>query len=329
VSDAPPGDAAASRAAMPDESAAGPSRAPSRLVVRLLIGVLCLIWGSTWLVIRGGLADVPPLTGAAARFLAAGALMALLAPALARKEGGVRPSWQLVATLGTLNIGISYAIIYWAETLLPSGLVCVLWSVFPLMLGALSHVWLPSERLVGRQWLGLVVGFGGITALFATDLRGLGPGAVPAGLILLLSPALAAVGNVIVKRGGAHTSSALLTRNGMLLGGVLLAAAAWAGERDAPMRLTGAAVGSILFLAVFGSVVAFGLYFWLLRHAPAYEMAQIAYITPVIALLLGATLGDEPVGATTVAGTALVLAGVALVLLGRRTAAPARPGGRR
>lgn len=301
-----------------------PAGAPSRAVVRLLIGLLCLIWGSTWLVIRGGLVDVPPLTGAAARFVVAGTLMALLAPALARREGGGRPGWRLSVVLGTLNIAASYAIVYRTETVLPSGLVSVLWSVFPLMLGVLAHVWLPSERLVGRQWLGLVLGFAGVAALFATDLRGLGPAAVPAGLLLLLSPAVSAVGNVIVKRDGAHVSSALLTRNGMALGGALLCAAAWGAERDAPVRVSAAAVGSVLYLALFGSVVAFGLYFWLLRPAPAYELGMIAYVTPVIALLLGATVGDEPVGATTILGTALVLSGVALVLLGRVGRADAR-----
>jgi drug/metabolite transporter (DMT)-like permease len=297
-----------------------PSGAPPRWVVRALIGLLCLIWGSTWLVIRGGLVDLPPLSGAAARFIVAGTLLALLGPRLARRERGGPPTLRLSVVMGTLNIAVSYAIVYRTQVVLPSGLVSVLWSVFPLMLGVLSHVWLPSERLVGRQWCGLVVGFAGIVALFATDLRGLGQQAVPAGLLLLLSPAVSAVGQVIVKRDGAHTSSALLNRNGMLLGGALLCLAALATERDAPLRLTGAAVGGILYLAVFGSALAFGLYFWLLRHAPAYELGLIAYVTPVIALLLGATLGDEPVGATTLFGTGLVLAGVALVLLGRRRA---------
>ena len=296
--------------------------APSRVLVRSLIGLLCLIWGSTWIVIRGGLAHLPPFTGAAARFLLGAAVVALLAPRLSRAEGGARPTARLSITMGTLNIAVSYALVYWSETILPSGLVAVLWAAHPMMLGVLSIWLLPQERLVGRQWLGLVVGFAGIVLLFRTDLAALGPGAVPAGLLLLGSPFVAAVGNLIIKRDGAGTSSVLLNRNGFALGGALLLLLALATEQRADVRWSGAALGSVLYLSLVGSVLAFGLYFWLLRHAPAYELGLISYVTPVVALLLGATLGGEGLGWRRLLGTACVLAGVALVLRGRRR--PAR-----
>lgn len=307
-------------------------RPPSRALVRSLIGLLCLIWGSTWIVIRGGLADLPPFTGAAARFLLGAVVVALLAPWLARAEGGGRPTARLSLTMGVLNIGASYALVYWSETILPSGLVAVLWAAHPMMLGALSVWLLPQERLVGRQWAGLVVGFLGIVLLFVTDLSGLGPGAIPAGLLLLGSPAVAALGNLLIKRDGAGTSSVLLNRNGFAIGGVLLALLALATEARSGATWTPGAIGSVLYLSLVGSVLAFGLYFWLLRHAPAYELGLISYVTPIIALLLGATLGDERLGWERLLGTACVLAGVALVLTGRRRAArqpsPARGAGR-
>jgi len=294
-------------------------RPPSRALVRALIGLLCLIWGSTWIVIRGGLADLPPFTGAAARFVLAALVVALLAPWLSRAEGGGRPSLRLSLTMGTLNIATSYALVYWSETILPSGLVAVLWAAHPMLLGALSVWLLPQERLVGRQWLGLVAGFLGIVLLFLTDLSGLGPGAVPAGLLLLGSPAVAAAGNLLIKRDGGATSSVLLNRNGFAIGGVLLAALALTTEHGGgAARWTPAAVGSVLYLSLAGSVLAFGLYFWLLRHAPAYELGLISYVTPVVALLLGATVGDEGLGWRRMLGTACVLGGVALVLTGRR-----------
>ena len=298
-------------------------RPPGRVLVRSLIALLCLVWGSTWIVIRGGLVDLPPFTGAAARFVLAATVVAALAPWLARVEGGGRPSLRLSLLVGLLNIGLSYAIVYWSETRLPSGLAAVLWAAHPMLIGVLSVWLLPDERLVGRQWIGLLLGFGGIALLFATDLRTLGPGAVPAGLVMLGSPAVAALGSVIVKRDGAQTSSVLLNRNAFAIGGAMLTLIALATERGdgAPAaRWTAAALGSVAYLSLVGSVLAFGLYFWLLRHAPAYELSLISYVTPVVALFVGATIGDEGLGWKRLLGTAFVLCGVALVLAGRRRA---------
>src|SRR6185295_7005645 len=96
------------------------------------------------------------------------------------------------------------------------------------MLMAISgHFFLAGDRLRPRQWAGFVVGFLGVALLFATDLAKIGPGAIPAGAILLASPLLSAVGTTIVKRKGAHTSSVLLNRNGMWIGATILATAAW------------------------------------------------------------------------------------------------------
>lgn len=276
--------------------------------------MLCAIWGSTWLVIRGGLEDLPPFTGAAARFWLAGAVFGLLAPKLAPIEGGARPSLGLVAAMGCLNVGASYAIVYWSETHLSSGLASLLWSAFPLLLALLSSIWLPEERLRRRQWVGLALGFLGMVVLFSTDLAAIGPRAVWAGAILLLSPLASAVGNLVVKRHGTGTSSLLLNRNGMLLGALLLSTLALATEDIGSARWTGPALASIAYLALVGTVLGFGLYFWLLRYAPASQLALTAYVIPLVALTLGALLADEPVGAHTALGAALILAGVALVL---------------
>lgn len=296
------------------------ARSPSPRVVGLSIALLCGIWGSTWIVIQGGLRDLPPFTSAAARFLLAGGLMALVARPLARMEGGAAPGIGLTLSMGVLNVGASYAIVYWSETVLPSGLVSLLWAVFPILMSLVGHYFLPGERLALLQWLGIATGFLGVGLLFVTDLPALGPAAIPAAALLLMSPIVSVIGNFVVKRQGGGTSSVLLNRNGMLVGGALLAALALLLERDAERSWTAGALGSIAYLSVAGSVVAFGLYFWLLRHAPAYKLSLISYVVPLIALTLGALLGAERVTGFTLAGAALVLGGVALVLRGRRPA---------
>ncbi len=296
------------------DASSGDRATVSGVVMGALLAVLCVIWGSTWLVIRGGLHDLPPMTSAGARFVIAAVAMTVVARLLGRREGGAPPPTWLWLSMGVLNFATSYGVVYWCETILPSGIVAVLWAVYPLLTAAAGHCFLPGERLRGRQWAGFVFGFLGVGLLFLTDLRSFGASAVPAALILFISPIVSAAGTVLVKRYGAATSSLLLNRNAMFVGAGVLLALAWTFERDATVVWSAQAVASVVYLALVGTVVTFGLFFWLMRHAPAYRMSLIAYITPVIALALGWSVGSEPVTQTTLAGTGLILAGVALVV---------------
>ncbi len=303
-----------------------PSRSPSRAVVVLLVGVLCLVWGSTWLVISEGLRDLPPMTSLSARFVIAAIVLAFVARPLARIEGGERPTWRITVVYAVLTLAIPYAIIYWVETRLPSGLVSVLWSVYPILLAVSAHAILPQERMRARQWFGMLLGFTGVTLMFWTDVRSVGPDAVPMGLVLLLSPLASALGTPIIKRDNHRTSSVYLNRDGTVVGAVICVALALTFDRGASVDWTPRAVFSVLYLAIVGTVVAFGLYFWLLRHAPATFLSLIAFVIPVVALTLGALVGGEEVRFHTVVGLALILSGVAAVVLGNRSRAGKRNG---
>lgn len=272
--------------------------------------------------IREGLDDLPPFTSAGVRFLLAAVVMAMLAPWLAPREGGTRPTLRLVAAMGVLNFALSYGVVYWAECSLPSGLVALLWAIYPMLMAAMGHVWLRGERLRGRQWIGFLGGFAGVGLLLGTDLPDIGGGAVTAGLVLLVSPLAVAFGTVIIKREGRGVCSVLLNRDAMALGAALLLMVALFTERDAPAAWTPRAVGSIVYLAIAGTVVTFGLYHWVLRFAPAHQLALIAYVTPVLALALGVALRNEPVGPNTLVAGLLILAGVTGVLAG---GAPRKP----
>ncbi|MCZ6598899.1 MAG: EamA family transporter [Planctomycetota bacterium] len=287
--------------------------APSRLVVSSALMVLCAIWGSTWLVIRRGLEDLPPFTAAAVRFTVASLVMVLVAKPLHAKEGGAAPSFGLVATMGCLNFACSYGIVYWAETVIPSGLASVLWAVFPMMMAVLGHVFLPGEQLRRRHWAGFAVGFLGVALLFRTDLAIIGPAAIGVGLVYFVSPLVSAIGQTVIKRHGEHTSSVLLNRNAMFVGAVLLWAVALLFERDEPIAWTRFAIFSVAYLSIMGTVVTFGLYYWLLRYMAAHRLSLIAYVIPAIALFLGWAIGDEAVGLDTLGGTALILGGVAMI----------------
>jgi drug/metabolite transporter (DMT)-like permease len=289
------------------------SSSPTPLTTVLLIALLCAIWGSTWVVIRGGLEDLPPFTSAAARFVLAAAAMALVTQVLRQREGGASPAAWLWLTLGALNFASSYAIVYHTETRLPSGLVALLWGIFPMLSALAGHFAIPGERLRAAHWIGFATGLLGLALLFLTDIASFGPEAIPAALFLLLSPIVSTVGNTLAKLHGKGVSSLALNRNAMAFGAVLLSALAFALEKPLEVTWTPRAAASVVYLALAGTVLTFGLYFWLMRHVAASSLSLIAYVTPVIALALGWMFG-ETLTLSTIGGAVLIVGSVALVV---------------
>jgi drug/metabolite transporter (DMT)-like permease len=292
-------------------------QAPSRRLVAGLIVLLSALWGSTWVVIEFGLRDVPPYTAVSARFLLAAAAMTAVAPLLARREGGGRPPLWLSFVVGVTSFTMNYALVYYATARLPSGVVSVLWAVFPIMMALSSSWFLAGDPLRARQWLGFVLAFAGVGVLFMTDLRNFGPEGVPTALVLLLAPLVSCVGTTVLKLRGKGVSAALLNRDAMWIGLAGLVVLTLVEERHAEAHWTAQAIGSVVYLALVGTVLAFTLYFWLLRHAEAWRLSVIAYLTPAIALVMGTLVGGEPFTVWTLTGSLTILVGVVLATLRR------------
>lgn len=294
--------------------------APTKPSVRqaIAIALLCIIWGSTWYGIRICLVleRQPPLLSAGLRFLVAAGAMALLVPMLRRRENLPPPPTWLWITSGLTNFAGCYGILYIAEGTVPSGPAAVLWGVFPLLMAA-SGVCFLGERLRLRQALGTLVAFAGIVTVFGGGLGDVDNGNLGACLLLLTSPCLSAVGTTLIKRHGSRTSSLVLNRNGMLLGAALLLLLSWLCEDPFAATWTPRGVLALVALALFGTALTFGVYFWLLRTVAASRLALISYVTPVFAMLLGAIVGDGVLDGFAWGGTALVTAGIAIVVTRR------------
>jgi drug/metabolite transporter (DMT)-like permease len=297
---------------MEQNSASTGARTPSPAITYGLLALLCLIWGSTWLAIKFGLRDVPPFTGAAARFTIAGLCMAVVCRIYAAREGGGRPPASVVWAYGLTQFAFNFGVVYMAETVIPSGLVAVLWAVFPIFVALGGHFVTRTERVDARKALGMVLSFGGVAALFATDLASIDASAVQMGLWVLLAPLSVSASTLMIKTRASASSSLILNRDAILIGAAVLALAAFVFEEPLQVVWTLPAILSVLYLALLGTVVTFGVYMWLLRFVPAYRMSLTAFVIPVVALLLGAAIGDEPLGPRTLFGTALVLGGLGL-----------------
>jgi len=288
------------------------SAAPGRL--RLAFLVLTLIWGSTWAVIRLGLEGIPPLSGVALRFAIAGAILLVLIPRF-----GVRFTWSreelgLWAMNGLLSFTASYTIVYWAEQHIPSGLAALLFATYPLFVAVLAHFFLPGERLGWNSAIDILLGFAGVGVIFSDDLQLLGGANVrEVALVMLLSPIVSAVATIAVKRWGAGIHPLSLTAVPMLMTACVVGALAFAFERHATIVFDLRSVGSLLYLAIFGSAVTFTIYYWMLARARATQVALIAYTIPIVAVAVGALLFQEPVRLRVILGGVLVLIGVAIV----------------
>ncbi len=282
--------------------------------VVLAFAACCLIWGTTWLAIRIGLEGVPPFTGVALRF----GLAALMVLGIALARGvplgrSARERWLWLVN-GTLAFAGSYGIVYWAEQWVPSGLTAVLFATYPLFVATFAHLFIPGERVRPLEVVGVLAGFAGVGVIFSEDLRSLvGEGVSLAAAVMLGSPLVASIASVAMKRWGAGIHPLSLTAVPMAIGSALTGIVALATERDATLVWTARSFGALLYLTVFGSVVTFTLYYWLLQRMPVKRLALIAYIIPVEAVLLG-TLIDEPVSARILLGSALVVGGVALAV---------------
>ena len=285
---------------------------PSRLLVVSTVILLSLIWGTTWAAIRVGLEGIPPFTGVALRFAIAAAVLILLGRLQGVRYGTSPHEKALWVVNGILSFCVSYGVVYWCEQHVPSGLASVLFATFPLFVAILAHFVLPDEPLRLQPLLGAILGFGGVGVIFSEDFAKLGGAHVAvASAVMLVSPLVSAVASVAIKRWGRGIHHISITSMSMAVGAALMGGLAAIAERGRPLVWTRASVGALLYLAIAGSAVTFSLYYWLLSHVPATKVALIAYLSPVVAVTVGALFLHEPYTLRTLVGSALVVVGVA------------------
>jgi drug/metabolite transporter (DMT)-like permease len=287
---------------------------PGPFLKTATLALLVVVWGTTWAAIRISLHGFPPLTAVAIRFAIAGALLLLVARAMGTPLKPIHRADRWLRILHALcSFCISYGVVFWAEQWVPSGLASVLFATFPMLVVVLGHFTLPGERMTAPVIAGTVLGFAGIAVIFAEDFDLLGGERVlQAAMILLAAPLASAVAVIAVKRWGQGIHKVPFNASAMVIGAVVMAAVAAAAESGRPLEPEPWPALALLYLAVAGTALTFPLYFWLLEHMRARDLALINFGTPVVALFLGVVFLGEPLGPRVLAGSVLVLAGVIL-----------------
>ena len=294
---------------MPSDSA---SAAVPRWRLIAAFAVICLIWGSSWAAVRVGLEGVPPLFAAAARFALATAVLAVIALFRRERIPRDRTFLLLAGFLALSAVTIPFALVYWAQQRIDSGLAAVLFGTFPFWAALFAHAALPRERLSILKVTAVGAGFAGIVVIFRDSPWSLEAGWLSA-LAIVFSAAIQASSLVAIRKYGGPYSAVMLNLIPMAVGGLLLFAACLTLEDPRNVRITTAAISALLFLATFSTVLTFVLYYWMAKHVPAVLLSFSAIVTPIVAVLTGWMWLGEPITMPLLEGSILVLIGIALV----------------
>ena len=303
-----------------------PRAGVSPLAVGLALAGVYLIWGSTYLGIRVTLETMPPLLMGAFRFLVAGALLFAWSARRGpwRQDRLGRRQWLGTFLVGAALLFMGNGGVILAERTVPSGVVALVVATVPLWMALIDRVGF-GQRLRPLAILGLALGFGGVAVLLGSPGSRIDPlGAAMA----VMAPVFWALGSVYSRRVSLPTRPLVATAMQMLCGGALyMVAGVAAGElgRVHMSRVSGASAFALAYLIIFGSLVGYTAYTWLLRVAPLSLVSTYAYVNPIVAVTLGWLILAEPVTIRTLAAGAIIIAVVALIVTARfRPAAPVR-----
>jgi len=279
--------------------------------------IVCLVWGTTYLGIRIALETIPPFLMAAFRWIVAGGVIIVVFAARGERMPGPR-AWGPLALLGILLLGLGNGGVVWAERTIPSGLTAVLVSLSPFWMVGIESMLHDGEALTFRRVAGLLVGFAGIVVLVWPDLKA-GPG--PGFLSGLAGTQIAcvgwAIGSTWARRHGnrpdTHENVLVQAAFQMLFGGILLLLLGLVRGEWSALAFTARTFGALAYLTIFGAIAGFSAYAYALKHLPIAIVSLYAYVNPVIAVVLGTLVLQEPFGPRMAVAAGAVLAGVALV----------------
>jgi drug/metabolite transporter (DMT)-like permease len=313
---------------MPNKTRSSVDRGP----VWLALLTLYIVWGSTYLGIAVAVETIPPFLMAAIRFVIAGAI--LLTWSMARGGGRrilpTRREWRDTIVVGGLLLGGGMGMVAWGEQTIPSGITALLIAMMPVWVAVLGGVFL-GERLPWLAVAGIVVGFVGVAILAGPTAFGASGSLDPAGLAaVLISPISWATGSLYASHRAILPRRPLVATGAQMLagGGILALMGAATGEvgRFDPAGISSGSLAALAYLTAIGSLLAFTAYGWLLRVAPLPFISTYAYVNPVVAVILGAIVLQEPVEPRTLLAGAVIVGAVALIVTarGRMTAPVAR-----
>src|SRR6185312_900119 len=279
----------------------------------LAFGIIYFVWGSTFFAIRVGVHEVPPLLLAAMRFFVSGIVMYLWLLLRGEASPTLR-QWGAASLLATLIFVLDYGCLFWAEQRVPSGIAAVILATIPVFIALMEILFLRTQKLTARLGLALLVGIGGVAILMNHSFStGEAPISRAGAGALLFAAFTWSIATVLTKKLSLPASKPMSSAAQMLSGGIqLLVISAIFGEFSGfhAGAVSSKAWLALVYLIVFGSIIGFTAYVWLLHYKSPTLVGTYAYVNPVVAVILGYFAGGETIGSRTIAGTLLVLVSV-------------------
>lgn len=278
--------------------------------------LICLIWGSTWLAIRIGLDDLTPFISSGVRFIAASVIIRLIMQYKNIKLQTDKTSVILYLILGVFSYVLPFGLVYWGQQYIASGLASIIFGVYPFFIALFSFFLLPDERINLSQIVAIVLGFSGIVVIFSDNLSiGMNFNFLAMSAVFMSGVLQAGIA-VLIKKYGSNLNPLSMNYIPMLIAGIVLSVLGYSFEDKTKLNFSFQAVSSIVFLAVFGSVIAFSTYYWLFKKTSIVLMALIGFITPVVSVIIGYIFLGEKLTQRHLAGSILVLCGILFANLG-------------
>ncbi|MGB8983505.1 MAG: EamA family transporter [Anaerolineales bacterium] len=290
---------------------------------------LYIVWGSTYLAIRFSVETIPPFLHAALRFLVSGAILY----AWRRAAGDPAPTlsnWKSTAIVGAALLLGGNGLVAWAEQTVPSGIAALMISTSPFWLVLFESLRSGGAKPTWQAILGLIVGFVGVFILIGpTEITGTGVSYNTFGIILLLfAPFFWSLGSIYAKGADMPKSTLLSTGMQMLTGALALFIVSGVKGEFSGFSLGEVSMRSWLgltYLITFGSLIGFVSYGWLLHNAPISLMSTYAYVNPVVAVLLGSLLADEPLNGRILIAAAIIIGSVIVINSARQVKVKTQP----
>lgn len=281
--------------------------------------LLCLIWGTTWIFIKIGLADLPPFGFAACRFVLAALVIAPIIKIFKIPFIKTGKQWRLIILTGILQFAINYSTVFWSEVYVSSGLAAVLQATIPVFGLVLAWIFLPDEKISLLKVLGVLTGIAGVTLIFLEQLAIDNRMALTASAAIVVGAYAAAQASILIKAKAADIHPLSL-----LLGQIICALPFLIGwslvSEGSPLdyHWTKSAIVCLIYLSIFGTIAAFWLYYWLLGRIESTKAMMISLVTPLVAVVVGSLVLDEQFPARTLFGGMLILSSVALIIIKRK-----------
>ncbi len=281
--------------------------------------ILCLIWGSTWIFIKIGLEDLPPITFAASRFILALFILAIIIFVRKIPLPQTGRDWKLLALTGVLQFSINYSLVFWSEQYISSGLAAVLQAMITVFGLALAWIHLPSERITGLKIFAVFLGIVGVAIIFLEQLQINDFWAFTGCVAIVIGAYAAAHASILIKAHGGGMHPVTLVFGQMLCGILPIIIYALTVEGN-PLNLnwTRQAIICVLYLTIFGTIAAFWLYYWLLSKIESTKAMMISLVTPLIAVILGGIFLGEKLLPQTFFGGILILASIGLIVFRKK-----------